>query len=205
MSIEAMNAVRSHRVGSANRKALLYVLADYAAADWSTYVGQARLAAETELGERTVRRILAELEADGLIRRERRYQTTRGRTSDRIVLVHLAIARLPATMAARKRRPTEPILRPPATVLPAKSARSTGQALAGEPLEGNLTEPSGAQAREERRRIRTEAMLGAGGFAATLARRSEPSPLERRSDDSSTDRGGPSSARVPLHVVGADA
>lgn len=146
-------------------------LADYAAADWSTYVGQARLAAETELGERTVRRLLAELEADGLIRREVRYGSTRGRTSDRIVIAASAIQRLPASMAGRVRRG---IYRPPEVVLPATGDRSSGQAMAGDPYV-NLTEPSRAREGTEPRALRAESgPRQAGGILRDLVSSSAP-------------------------------
>ncbi len=117
VSFDAINLVRSRRVASANRKAVLVAIADHADATWSCYIGQARLAAELELGERTVRRILAALEREGLIRRDSRYRSVRGRTSDRTFLVREAIADLPATRAD----------------LPANESRSTGHSLAGEP------------------------------------------------------------------------
>ncbi|HEY4189343.1 MAG TPA: hypothetical protein VGM28_02900 [Candidatus Limnocylindrales bacterium] len=115
MSVEALNLVRSHGFGSASRKLLMYVLADYASRDWSTYVGHDRLAGETELGLRTVQRLLPALERDGLIRREKRYGKTRGQRTNRLVLIPAAIADLPASVAAS----SAPIYPPPTTDLPA--------------------------------------------------------------------------------------
>ncbi|MCI0583174.1 MAG: helix-turn-helix domain-containing protein [Chloroflexi bacterium] len=136
MSSEALNLVRSHRFGSASRKVLMYCLADYTDGAWSTFVGQKRLAGETELGERTVRRLLLGLERDGLIRRERRYsaRSKGGRTQDHIILVPPRIQTLPASVAAKS-------LRPPAPGLPATGARVTGQSLAGHESTVNLTDP----------------------------------------------------------------
>ncbi len=145
--MEALNAVRTHRLGSASRKGLMHVLADYAAADWSTYVGQARLAAETELGERTVRRLLDQFEREGLIRRLRqpaRGRRSGGRHQDHIVLVSQAIRRLPASVAAHSQRP-------PAPRSAATGAQVSGHATAArvEPTV-NLTEPRRTSARRGR-------------------------------------------------------
>jgi hypothetical protein len=164
VSVEAINAVRSHRFGSSSRKVLMLVLADYASADWSTYVGQARLAGETELGERTVRRLLAELERDGLLRRMRRNDKKGFRSSDRLVLIREAIVRLPASLAARA-------YRPPSVVLPATGVEGhgqpTGQALAGNPSV-NQREPVGVRAQ-------TGASYDAKAYAADLAQRIQTS------------------------------
>lgn len=116
MSNDAVNLVKKHRVGSPARKSVLLVLADYADTDWSTFAGQERLAAETELGVRTVRRALAELEEAGLIiRRARHNRRGRGRTSDFTTLQYAAIARLPLVEEAvdnsttnRPERPVNP-------------------------------------------------------------------------------------------------
>jgi len=68
--------------GSSASKFLLMALADAANADGRSWIGQARLAAMTEMGERTVRRHLADLETAGLIRRRKRYRDDGTRTSD---------------------------------------------------------------------------------------------------------------------------
>lgn len=71
-------------------KLILLLLADLADEDHTCFPGQARLAKESEQGERTVRRQLAALESAGLIRREARYVIApdgrRVRTSDRFRL-----------------------------------------------------------------------------------------------------------------------
>lgn len=74
-------------VGSPTRKAVLLVLADYADEAGSCFPGQETLARITELGVRTVRRALAELEDAGVIRREERRRPDGLRTSDRYHLV----------------------------------------------------------------------------------------------------------------------
>lgn len=127
MAHDAVTCVKAHAFGSVARKAVMLVLADYADAAWSTFVGQARLAFETDLGERTVRRLLAELEQEGLLRREPRYVAGH-RTSDRITLQRSLILDLPANVAAIT-------LHLPANdgSIPATDDSHTGQALAGEP------------------------------------------------------------------------
>src|SRR5688500_5496990 len=96
MSIQAMNWAREVRTGSPVLKAVLLAVANYADADGSCWPSQERIAHDTELGERTVRRSLAELEAMGLLRREeRRSDRTKSFKSDRIILTEP-----PATQAA---------------------------------------------------------------------------------------------------------
>jgi hypothetical protein len=142
VSVEVINAVRSRRFGSVRHKAVIYVLADYCDAHWTCFVGQARLAAEAEVSERTVRTILAELETAGIIRREARYLGFQGRTSDRIHLVRDAIDALPATAAGSGDLPASPADLPASSApLPATRDRSTGKALAGEPLGNRKNEP----------------------------------------------------------------
>lgn len=68
------------------RKFLLVALANYADEDHTCYPGQAKLAAMTGQGERTVRRLLALLEADGYIVREHRQYADGHRNSDRYTL-----------------------------------------------------------------------------------------------------------------------
>lgn len=72
--------------GSASKKLLLLTLASYADEHWACWPSQVTLAEVTELGERTVRRLLAEMEDDGLLRREERRRADGYRTSDRIIL-----------------------------------------------------------------------------------------------------------------------
>lgn len=74
------------RTGSPARKAVLMNLADRADEAWSCFPGQRRIAEDTELGERTVRRALDDLETAGLIRRDHRRRKDGSWTSDRYVL-----------------------------------------------------------------------------------------------------------------------
>ncbi|HEX7099634.1 MAG TPA: helix-turn-helix domain-containing protein [Acidimicrobiia bacterium] len=100
MSIQALNLVLERQVGSATKKSVLLCLANHADSDWATFVGQDRIAAQTELSVRTVRKALAELEEEGLIARRIRHRSTgRGRTSDYTTLMVAAIQALPKTPA----------------------------------------------------------------------------------------------------------
>lgn len=68
-------------------KALMYSLCSYVDQANSCHPSQARLAHDAGMGERTVRRYLADFEAAGLITRTARSRPEgRGRTSDRITL-----------------------------------------------------------------------------------------------------------------------
>jgi hypothetical protein len=132
VSHEAVTLVKSRAFGSVSAKAVALVLADYCDAEWSCYVGQERLAWEAEVGARTVRRILQQLERAGLLVRRARYRDGH-RTSDLIVLLPDAIGALPARLAAM------PFIPATGDVIPANGRVHTGQSLAGEPL---VEEPS---------------------------------------------------------------
>jgi hypothetical protein len=68
VSIEALNWARQCEVGSSTRKFVLFALADRWNADTGVCWPSVRWICEfTELGERTVRRALDELETDGFI------------------------------------------------------------------------------------------------------------------------------------------
>lgn len=109
--------------GSPTRKVLMLLVADYADEDWSCYPGQATLAERTELGERTVRRLLAELEEEGWLRRERRQRPDGYRTSDRIFILRDGPSEQPATVAAPDLPANEAApYRPPDAALPASVA-----------------------------------------------------------------------------------
>jgi len=128
MSHEAVTLVKSRAFGSVSAKAVALVLADYCDAEWSCYVGQERLAWEAEVGARTVRRILQNLEGDGLITRKARYKAGH-RTSDRIFLCPQAIQSLPARLAALSE-----VKAANERFIPATGDIHTGQSLAGESL-----------------------------------------------------------------------
>lgn len=86
MSVEAMTWAIAQRTGSTSRKAVLLALADRAGFDWVCWPSQATIAGETEMDERSVRRILADLEVAGFITRRHRYTEHGKRTSDLIGL-----------------------------------------------------------------------------------------------------------------------
>lgn len=86
MSVKALTWAKATTTGSASRKLVLLVLADYADEAWSCWPSQATIAEETELSVRQVRRILADLEEAGIVRREQRRRDDGYRTSDRIFL-----------------------------------------------------------------------------------------------------------------------
>lgn len=89
MSIQAVAWAIKARVGSPTLKVLLMTIANYADEDGMCWPSQTRLAFDTEMSERSVRGGLSELEALGLIRREKRDPRNDGtRQTDLIYLVH---------------------------------------------------------------------------------------------------------------------
>ena len=147
MSRQVAAVVLERRFGSTTRKAVALVLADHADGDkWTTVVGQRRIAAEAEVGERTVRRVLSEFESEGLIVRRRRHREDGTRTSDELILVREKVQALPATLTARTTTGQSGRLggdyRPHRPDLPATQAGPTGQSLAAqEPSEEPSEEP----------------------------------------------------------------
>jgi hypothetical protein len=87
MSLDALTWAVRTRFGSPSRKAVMIVLANYADEDWSCFPGQALIAAGTEMTDRSIRRILTDLEAEGWIARTRRHRSDGSRTSDRYTLL----------------------------------------------------------------------------------------------------------------------
>lgn len=83
MSVQAITWAIKQRTGSPSAKALLFALANYADEEGTCFPGQERLAEETEQSVDSVQRRLKELEALGLLTRERRGGSGSGRTSDR--------------------------------------------------------------------------------------------------------------------------
>ncbi len=82
MSITALNWAFSAKVESSNAKFILVALSNYADEDGYCYPSQARLARDTGQSERSVRRHLAQLEADEWITRSERRRKNGSRTSD---------------------------------------------------------------------------------------------------------------------------
>lgn len=85
MSNEAITWAYAQPVGP-SAKFILVALADMADEGHSCYPGQEKLAKMTGHGVRTVRRQLLELEIGGYLHRERRFDSSGHRTSDRYVL-----------------------------------------------------------------------------------------------------------------------
>lgn len=83
MSVQAISWSLKQRTGSPSAKAVLFTLANYADEDGTCFPGQERLALETDQSVDSVQRRLKELEALGLISRERRGGSGEGRSSDR--------------------------------------------------------------------------------------------------------------------------
>lgn len=104
MSWMAAGWVKHCRLGSANRKSVMLVIADYATENGDAvgvevpegsavcWAGISEIAASAEVGESTVRRILTDLEAAGVIRRAKRGRRwgIGGRTTD---LIYIEYAR----------------------------------------------------------------------------------------------------------------
>jgi DNA-binding transcriptional ArsR family regulator len=86
MTYKVMTWAVEQRTGSPTRKAVLMNLADRADGAWLCWPGQKLIAKDTELGERTVRRALDDLEQAGLIRRYRHRRKDGSWSSDRYVL-----------------------------------------------------------------------------------------------------------------------
>jgi len=97
MAASVIALVAAHQFGSSAKKAVMMCLAQHADGDTaSTFVGQTTIACETEYSERTIQRTLAELEEDGLIRRQPRMRSSgRGRTSDLTTIVASAVKARP--------------------------------------------------------------------------------------------------------------
>lgn len=110
MSNRALDTVRGRDLGSPTRKLVALLLADRANDDdWMCYPSQATLAAEAGLTDRTVRTALGSLEADGIIRRAKRYSSTTGkRMSDFIWLVRDVVLALPEIGSVQKPQSFDP-------------------------------------------------------------------------------------------------
>lgn len=86
MSIEAINWAFNQPITPMARKFVLVVLANYADEDYSCYPSQQKIADRIGASVETVRRAIKELEASGLIRREKRYRDDGYRSTDRYFL-----------------------------------------------------------------------------------------------------------------------
>ena len=95
MSVQAITWALDYPAGSVTEKVILLVLANYANEYGISWPSQKTLADQTALGERTVRRVLADMERRGVIRRIVRRRGNGSRQSDMILLMAFS-ARKPA-------------------------------------------------------------------------------------------------------------
>ena len=86
MSVQAITWALDYAAGSVTEKVLLLVLANYANEFGVSWPSQKTLADQTALGERTVRRVLADMERRSVIRRIVRRRGNGSRQSDMILL-----------------------------------------------------------------------------------------------------------------------
>jgi hypothetical protein len=86
VSVQAITWALDYAAGSVTEKVLLFVLANYANEFGVSWPSQKTLADQTALGERTVRRVLADMERRGVIRRIVRRRGNGSRQSDMILL-----------------------------------------------------------------------------------------------------------------------
>jgi hypothetical protein len=86
MSVQAITWALDYDAGSVTEKVLLLVLANYANEFGVSWPSQKTLADQTALGERTVRRVLADMDTRGVIRRIPRRRGNGSRQSDMILL-----------------------------------------------------------------------------------------------------------------------
>ena len=135
MSIPALNWASHAVAGSPAKKAVLWVLANYADEGWSCYPSQGTISLQSEVPVRSVRRILQEWEDTGLIERRHRCSLEgRGRTSDRIFIIK-------SRWEVRPDLEANSDLEATGDDLEAKSARPRGQSLADDPKEEPKEEP----------------------------------------------------------------
>ena len=95
MSVQAITWALDYPVRSVTEKVILLVLANYANEYGVSWPSQKTVADQTALGERTVRRVLAAMDARGVIRRIARRRGNGSRQSDMILLAAFE-ARKPA-------------------------------------------------------------------------------------------------------------
>lgn len=86
MSIQAITAAFALEGVGPSEKLLLLALANYADEHGRSYPSQKRLAGDTGLSERTIRRLLAEMADAGLLARKERTRSDGSRSSDIITL-----------------------------------------------------------------------------------------------------------------------
>lgn len=181
MSVKAITWAKSVRTGSASRKAVLLVLADYAGVDNSAcWPSQETIAFETEMTERNVRRCLADLEKMGLIARQPRWVDHRGRNTDVITLRVGSEEGLPDNLSGKPiNRTNEAINRTSATDQPDICDRSTGHSVRGtvsEPVKNRVS----AHETENPSDDEQPEILGRSARLYAEWRQTQTDPLSRR-------------------------
>lgn len=194
MSSDALMWAKRVRVGDSTRKAILLVLADYADEAGSCFPSQTTIGAQAEVSERSVRRVMAELEERGVLRREHRSGGHYGRTSDRIFLNldwggdsgAACVATPPPddlqpdTLAGSDRSATASAsgqtvtgnsnLQPdPQSTQPATGDHATGHSLAAEPPRTTKNQNRAGKRRRPLTRVAAPPADDDGGPVATLA------------------------------------
>jgi hypothetical protein len=105
LSVQALSCAFAMRGIGSSEKLVLLALANFCNDKFECWPSQERLAADTELGERTVWNALKGLEAKGILTRSRRTRQDGSRTSDRITLhFSLTITAEPVADAAEPTR-----------------------------------------------------------------------------------------------------
>lgn len=87
MSIQAVSWALKFKAGSTAAKLVLISLANYADVNGLCWPSQSTIAGEVEMAPRTVRRVMADLEARGIIKREERRRPDGSRSSDAVTLL----------------------------------------------------------------------------------------------------------------------
>lgn len=105
MSVQALSCAFAIRGISSSEKLVLLALANFANDKMECWPSQERLAADTELSERTVWAALAKLETAGLLTREKRHRQDGTRTTDKFTLYFaLTVTAEPPANAAKSTR-----------------------------------------------------------------------------------------------------
>lgn len=87
MSVQAIGWALAQTVGASSAKSVLVAIANYADENGQCWPSQGRIAADTELTDRSVRTAMALLEEKGFIRRVERRRPDGSRATDTIILI----------------------------------------------------------------------------------------------------------------------
>lgn len=131
MSSQAVAWAISHDAGSGGAKAALLSIANYANEYGECWASQATLAAGANCSDRQLRRILSVLQSRGLIAREKRGGSGKGRDTD---VIRLRMRELPVILSAKRRDEQPDIIADSPQTQPDKMSGSpiaTGQDVRG--------------------------------------------------------------------------